>query len=184
MSLPFENSTGYERNCRNSAMAASVPEHLVGLRKKQVQESFVNFTDIKHRLEPVAKVQGIEFINDSKATNTNSSWYSLEISETPVIWIVGTTGKLEDYKSIADTVKRKVKAIVSMGLDPQVIREAFGNIIEIIIETASTEEAANAAYKLGQKGDVVLFSPACASFDLYSDYQERGSQFKKAVREL
>ena len=144
----------------------------------------MDFENIEHRLEFVTKVHGIEFINDSKATNVNSTWYALESMTNPVIWVVGGVDKGNDYAMLADLVKGRVKAIVCLGKDNGKIHEAFNGMVEHIIDTGSATEAVKAAYLLGKKGDTVLLSPACASFDLFENYEDRGRQFKKAVREL
>jgi UDP-N-acetylmuramoylalanine--D-glutamate ligase len=129
-------------------------------------------------------VQGIEFINDSKATNVNSVWYALESMNTKVVWIVGGVDKGNDYSMLKDLVKDKVKAIVCLGKDNKKIHEAFDDLVEIIVNTSSASEAVNVAYHLSKKGDTVLLSPACASFDLFKSYEDRGQQFKDAVKEL
>ena len=135
-------------------------------------------------MEPLATVRGVEFINDSKATNINSTWFALESMEKPTILILGGVDKGNDYSLLTDLVKEKVKAIVCMGTDNRKIHEAFGQVVSTIINTASAEEAVRAAFHFGNKGDVVLLSPACASFDLFSNYEDRGNQFKQAVRNL
>ena len=137
-----------------------------------------------HRLEHVATVHGIDFINDSKATNVNSTWYALESMDRPVIWIVGGVDKGNDYNSLKDLVKQKVKAIVCMGVDNTKIHKAFASLVPHIVNTASAEQAVRSAYELAEKGDAVLLSPACASFDLFENYEERGRKFKTAVKSL
>jgi UDP-N-acetylmuramoylalanine--D-glutamate ligase len=143
-----------------------------------------DFQNIAHRLEYVGSVHGIRFINDSKATNVNSTWYALESAEHPTVWIVGGIDKGNDYDFIKPLVKQKVKAIVCLGMDNQKIHEAFGDDIELIFDTQSAAEAVQAAYQMASKGDTVLLSPACASFDLFENYEDRGNQFKKAVNNL
>ena len=172
-----------KHNIYNS-MAASIAGRILELRKDVVRESFSDFQNIEHRLEFVMKVHGISFINDSKATNVNSTWYALESIENKVIWIVGGVDKGNDYIQIKDLAADKVKAIVCLGKDNKKIIDAFGDIIPDIVETDSALEAVKRAYELGSKGDTVLLSPACASFDLFESYEDRGHQFKKAVRSL
>jgi UDP-N-acetylmuramoylalanine--D-glutamate ligase len=142
------------------------------------------FKSLEHRMEYVTTVRGVEFINDSKATNVNSTWFALESMERPVILIMGGVDKGNDYSLIKDLVKDKVKAIICLGLDNRKIHEAFGNIVSPIVNTGSAAEAVHAAFHFANKGDVVLLSPACASFDLFKNYEDRGDQFKQAVREL
>lgn len=167
-----------------NSMAAGIAARVFDIRKEIVRESLMDFENIEHRLEFVTKVHGIEFINDSKATNVNSTWYALESMTNPVIWIVGGVDKGNDYEMLAELVKGRVKAIVCLGKDNARIHEAFNGMVEHIIDTSSATEAVKAAYLLGKKGDTVLLSPACASFDLFENYEDRGRQFKKAVREL
>lgn len=172
-----------KHNSYNS-MAAGIVGRLLELRKETVRESLSDFNAVEHRLESVGKVQGIEFINDSKATNINSTWYALECMNQPVIWIVGGVDKGNDYSIVADLVKDKVKAIICLGTDNEKIHKAFEGIVETIVDTQSAEEAVKASYYLGKKGDAVLLSPACASFDLFENYEDRGRKFKTAVRSL
>ena len=140
--------------------------------------------NIEHRLEHVAKISGVEYINDSKATNVNSTWYALESMSTKVVLIMGGVDKGNDYDMLRDLVKDKVKAIVCLGKNNKRIHKAFENDVEIIVNTFSANEAVQVAYHLAKKGDTVLLSPACASFDLFQNYEDRGNQFKKAVKEL
>jgi len=144
----------------------------------------MDFTGVEHRMERVIKVHGIEFINDSKATNVNSTWYALECVANPVIWIAGGVDKGNDYSELEELVKEKVKAIICMGLDNSKIHKAFDKIVSNIIDVRSMQEAVQTAYFLGKDGDAVLLSPACASFDLFENYEDRGWQFKKCVKEL
>jgi UDP-N-acetylmuramoylalanine--D-glutamate ligase len=139
---------------------------------------------VEHRLEHVLKIHGINFINDSKATNVNSTWYALESMPDNVIWIAGGMDKGNDYNSLRDLVRAKVKAIICLGVDNAKIHDAFKDLVATIVDTKSADEAVQTAYYLGKKGDTVLLSPACASFDLFENYEERGNLFKKAVREL
>lgn len=167
-----------------NTMAAGIVGRLLDLRKETIRESLSDFQNVEHRLEKVARVHGIEFINDSKATNINSAWYALESMNTPVIWIVGGIDKGNDYNIVMDLVRKKVKAIVCLGIDNKKIHKAFKGVVENIIDTQTAQDAVKAAYRLGKKGDTVLLSPACASFDLFENYEDRGWQFKKAVRQL
>lgn len=172
-----------KHNIYNS-MASGIAGRLLELRKELIRESLSDFQNIEHRLEFVAKVHGIEFINDSKATNVNSTWYALESMTNPVIWIVGGVDKGNDYSSLKEIVKDKVKAIVCLGIDNEKIIQAFSGVVQNIVEARSAEEAVKKAYYMGKKGDTVLLSPACASFDLFENYEDRGMQFKAAVRSL
>jgi len=167
-----------------NSMASGIAGKILGLKKEIIRESLSDFQNIEHRLEEVGTVHGIAFINDSKATNVNSTWYALETFQRPVIWIVGGVDKGNDYEMLAELVTDKVKAIVCLGKDNEKIHEAFEGIIDTIVDTGSAQEAVNMAYQLGTKGDTVLLSPACASFDLFDNYEDRGHQFKKAVRSL
>ncbi len=172
-----------KHNIANS-MAAGVTARLFDLRKEGVRDSLTNFENLEHRLEFVAKVHGITFINDSKATNTNSAWYALESMDRPVIWIAGGVDKGNDYADIIPLANEKVKAIICLGKDNTKLRKTFEGTVAEIIEVTTAEEAVRAAYDLAFKGDAVLLSPACASFDLFDNYEDRGHQFKKAVRGL
>ena len=167
-----------------NSMAASIAARVVDIRKDVIKESMSDFQNVEHRLEFVARVHGIEFINDSKATNVNSTWYALESMLHPVVWIVGGVDKGNDYAALKELVKNRVKAIVCLGKDNKKIIKTFKGIVPEIVETRSARDAVNAAYKIGKKGDVVLLSPCCASFDLFENYEDRGNQFKKAVRAL
>ncbi len=167
-----------------NSMAAGIVGRVLDLRKEIVRESLGDFTAVEHRLESVCKVNGIEFINDSKATNINSTWYALECQTTPVIWIVGGVDKGNDYTQVEELVRQKVKAIICLGVDNEKIHRAFEGMVSTIVDTTSAEEAVRTAYYLGVKGDTVLLSPACASFDLFESYEDRGRQFKTAVRGL
>jgi UDP-N-acetylmuramoylalanine--D-glutamate ligase len=167
-----------------NTLAAGVASALVGIRKDKIKEAVQNFESLEHRMEYVTTVRGVEFINDSKATNVNSTWYALESMTKPVILILGGVDKGNDYSLMMDLVKEKVKAIVCMGIDNTKIHQAFGKQVEVMVNTESAKEAVHAAFTLAAKGDVVLLSPACASFDLFKNYEDRGKQFKKAVFEL
>jgi len=172
-----------KHNTQN-ALAAGIAARLVEIRKDIVRESFEDFTNVEHRLEFVAKVNGIEFINDSKATNINSAWFALESMESPTVWIVGGVDKGNDYSELTALVREKVKAIICLGEDNQKIIDAFTGIVETIVEAKSAMEAVAYGYRLAQKDEIVLLSPACASFDLFDNYEDRGNQFKRAVRLL
>ena len=167
-----------------NTMAAGIAATTLGIRKEKIREAVKNFHSLEHRMEFVAMVRGVEFINDSKATNVNSAWYALESMTKPTVLILGGTDKGNDYTLIAELVKEKVKAIVCMGVDNAKIIEAFKDIVPVIVETDSAKKAVNTSFKLAAKGDVVLLSPACASFDLFKNYEDRGAQFKDAVKEL
>ena len=167
-----------------NTMAACIATSVIGIRKVKIRDSVATFHSLEHRLEYVATIRGVEFYNDSKATNINSTWYALESFNKPMVLILGGVDKGNDYSLIEDLVKDKVKAIVCMGLDNKKIHTAFENITTKIVDTKSAGEAVHQSFKLAEKGDVVLLSPACASFDLFNNYADRGLQFKKAVREL
>lgn len=172
-----------KHNVYNS-MAASLAARIVDIRKDIIRESLEDFVNAEHRLEFVATVNGIEFINDSKATNVNSTWYALESMQKPTIWIVGGQDKGNNYAELTDLVKEKVKAIVCLGVDNKKIIKSFKGVVDTIVEAGSAAEAVALSYRLGTKGDAVLLSPACASFDLFKNYEDRGVQFKQAVRGL
>lgn len=172
-----------KHNTQNS-LASGIASRILEIRKDIVRESLEDFVNVEHRLEFVAKVHGIEFINDSKATNVNSTWYALETMEKPTVWIVGGVDKGNDYSELLELVKGKVKAIICLGLDNQKIIEAFTGAVETIVEAKSAMEAVAYAYRLAKKEETVLLSPACASFDLFENYEERGNKFKEAVRAL
>jgi UDP-N-acetylmuramoylalanine--D-glutamate ligase len=167
-----------------NSMAAAIAGKVLNIRKETIRESLTDFQGVEHRLESVLMVAGINFINDSKATNVNSTWYALECMKPDVIWIAGGIDKGNDYSELDLVVKEKVKAIVCLGKDNHKIIEAFGGVVPTIVETTSMEEAVRSAYYLAHKGDTVLLSPACASFDLFNNYEDRGRQFKMAVRNL
>jgi UDP-N-acetylmuramoylalanine--D-glutamate ligase len=167
-----------------NTMAASLAATVVDIRKEKIREALQTFESLEHRMEPVATIRGVEFINDSKATNVNSTWFALESMEKPTILILGGVDKGNDYSLIKELVKDKVKAIVCMGVENRKIHEAFGDFVSLIVNTSSAKEAVQAAFHFANKGDVVLLSPACASFDLFKNYEDRGKQFKQAVKEL
>jgi UDP-N-acetylmuramoylalanine--D-glutamate ligase len=167
-----------------NSMAAGIAARLMDIRKETIKKSLSDFHNIPHRLEYVASVYGINFLNDSKATNVNSTWYALEYVENPMVWIAGGIDKGNDYSIIKKLVKKKVKAIVCLGVDNEKIHREFSRVVPVITDTKSAEEAVLAAYHLADKGDTVLLSPACASFDLFESYEDRGNQFKNAVNRL
>jgi UDP-N-acetylmuramoylalanine--D-glutamate ligase len=167
-----------------NSMAAGAASVAVEIKKEHVRESLQTFQSLEHRMEPVATIRGVEFINDSKATNVNSTWFALESMNKPTILILGGVDKGNDYSILMDLVKEKVKAIVCMGTDNRKIHEVFGSVVSLMLNTTSAEEAVQAAFHFASKGDVVLLSPACASFDLFKNYEDRGHQFKEAVKDL
>ena len=167
-----------------NSMAAGISARVAGVRKEKLRETFAGFKGLEHRLEYVATIRGVEYINDSKATNVNSVWFALESMKKPVVLILGGQDKGNDYSEIAGLVKEKVKAIVCMGIDNTPIHAAFNTMIETIVDTRSAADAVQAAYSIAESGDVVLLAPACASFDLFKNYEDRGVQFKNAVKDL
>lgn len=167
-----------------NSMAAGISARVTGIRKSAIREVFTTFETLEHRLEEVATIRGVRFINDSKATNMNSVWFALESMAQPTVLILGGQDKGNDYGEIMDLVLEKVKAIVCLGVDNAPILKAFEGKVPQIVETQSAEDAVKAAYALSEKGDAVLLSPGCASFDLFKDFQDRGNQFKEAVRNL
>ncbi len=172
-----------KHNVKNT-MASALASQLLNVRSQSIKDSLANFEGAEHRLENVQKVNGVQFINDSKATNVNATFYALECMEQPTVWIVGGVDKGNDYEDLMPLVREKVKAIVCLGEDNEKLKAVFSNVVDMMIETAGAEEAVKVAYKLAQRGDTVLLSPACASFDLFENYEDRGRQFKNAVRSL
>ena len=172
-----------KHNIKN-AMAASMATSLLKVRKDTIRESLEDFEGAEHRLEMVLKINGVQYINDSKATNVNATFYALDCVKAPIVWIVGGVDKGNDYLDLMPMVREKVKAIICLGLDNQKIIQTFSNVVDLIVETAGAEEAVKVAYKIAEKGDSVLLSPACASFDLFENYEDRGNKFKEAVRTL
>jgi UDP-N-acetylmuramoylalanine--D-glutamate ligase len=170
-------------NVKN-AMAASTVAHLLKIRKQTIRESLENFQGVEHRLEHVLKINKVQYINDSKATNVNATYYALESMDAPTVWIVGGEDKGNNYEELFPFVNEKVKAIICLGVNNEKLMNAFGGMVDVIIETQSMNEAVKIAYKLTEAGDNVLLSPACASFDLFENYEDRGRQFKEAVRNL
>jgi len=172
-----------KHNTQNS-LAAGIAARIVEIRKDIVRQSLEDFVNVEHRLEFVAKINGVEFINDSKATNINSTWFALESMEKPTVWIVGGVDKGNDYNELLSLVDEKVKAIICLGEDNDKIKEAFQSKVETLVEARDAVEAVAYAYRLARKDESVLLSPACASFDLFESYEDRGNQFKQAVRML
>ena len=167
-----------------NSMAAGISGRVAGIRKGSIRESLVGFKGVEHRLEPVAIIRGVEFVNDSKATNVNSTWYALESADKPVVLIMGGLDKGNDYSELLDLVREKVKAIVCLGIDNTPIHNFFEGEVANIVDTTSMNDAVRAACMFAVSGDQVLLSPACASFDLFRNYEERGRQFKEVVRAL
>jgi UDP-N-acetylmuramoylalanine--D-glutamate ligase len=172
------------RHNMNNSMAAAVVGKLMDVRKDTIRDAFADFRNAEHRLEKVAMVRGVEFINDSKATNVNSTWYALESITKPIVWIAGGVDKGNDYSILQPLVEKKVRCIVAVGADVLKIHHAFSRKVSMIVNTMSMAEAVKMSYHLADKGDCVLLSPACASFDLFDDYQDRGRQFKQHVMAL
>lgn len=172
-----------KHNLKN-AMAASSVANILKIRKTTIRESMSNFQGVEHRLEKVLKIQNVQYINDSKATNVNSVFFALESMNTPTVWIVGGVDKGNDYHELMSLVREKVKAIICLGIDNKKIIDAFGNVVDIMVEVNNMSEAVKMAQRLSEKGDTVLLSPACASFDLFESYEDRGRQFKQAVKNL
>ena len=172
-----------KHNLKN-AMAATSVAKLLQIRKQTIRESLSNFQGVEHRLEKVLKIQNVQYINDSKATNVNAAFFALDSMNSPTVWIVGGVDKGNDYSELMSLVHEKVKAIICLGVDNKKIIDAFGNIVDIMIEVTSMQDAVTMAQRLSEKGDTVLLSPACASFDLFENYEDRGRQFKNAVQNL
>lgn len=172
-----------QHNAKN-AMAAATVANLLNIRKSTIRESLEGFQGVEHRLEQVLKIGNVQYINDSKATNVNATFYALDSMSAPTVWIVGGVDKGNDYRDLYPLINEKVKAIICLGVDNQKLLDHFSNMVEIIVETPAMSEAVKVAYKIAEKGDNVLLSPACASFDLFENYEDRGRQFKNAVRNL
>lgn len=182
MSILDLSLQGKHNTC--NSMAAGIASMVFQIRNEQLRESLAGFMGVEHRLERFLKVHGIEFINDSKATNVNSTWYALESILKPIVWIAGGIDKGNDYSMLKSLVKEKVKAIVCLGKDNTKLHAAFDGVVKNVVDASSMEEAVKAAYYLARNGDSVLLSPACASFDLFENYEDRGNQFKEQVRNL
>lgn len=172
-----------KHNMKN-AMAATSVAKLMKIRNQTIRESLSNFQGVEHRLEKVLKIQNVQYINDSKATNVNATFFALDSMNTPTVWIVGGVDKGNDYNELMPLVREKVKAIICLGVDNKKIIDAFGNVVDIMVEMSNMNDAVKMAQRLSEKGDTVLLSPACASFDLFENYEDRGQQFKKAVQNL
>lgn len=183
-SLSIEELSLKGKHNTYNSMAAGLAGNVLNIRKEIIREALMDFKGVEHRLEKVINIEGVEFINDSKATNVNSVWYALECMTAPVIWIAGGTDKGNDYTVLYDLVRRKVKALVCLGKDNTKLIKAFEGIVPKIVDTHSMQDAVRTAYSLATKGDVVLLSPACASFDLFENFEDRGRKFKQAVKEL
>ncbi|UKM66225.1 UDP-N-acetylmuramoyl-L-alanine--D-glutamate ligase [Flavobacteriaceae bacterium GSB9] len=184
ISMPTTKLTLEGKHNIKNAMAASTVAHLLKIRKQTIRESLENFQGVEHRLELVLKINKVQYINDSKATNVNATYYALESMDAPTVWIVGGVDKGNNYEELFPFVNEKVKAIICLGVDNEKLMSTFGNMVDVIVETQFMSEAVKIAYKLAESGDSVLLSPACASFDLFESYEDRGRQFKEAVRNL
>jgi UDP-N-acetylmuramoylalanine--D-glutamate ligase len=184
MRMSIEDFAIKGKHNQYNSMAASLAATSMDIRKDKIREALQTFENLEHRMESVVTIRGVEFINDSKATNVNSTWFALESMRKPTILILGGVDKGNDYSLLNELIKEKVKAIVCLGKDNKKIHEAFGDIIPLMVNTTSALEAVRAAFHFAVKGDVVLLSPACASFDLFKNYEDRGNQFKQAVKEL
>ena len=184
MQMSIEDFALKGKHNQYNSMAAGLAASAVDIRKEKIREALQTFESLEHRMETVATIKNVEFINDSKATNVNSTWFALESMEKPVILILGGVDKGNDYSLLKELVKEKVKAIVCMGTENRKIHEAFGDIVSLMVNTDNAKDAVQSAFHFSSKGDVVLLSPACASFDLFKNYEDRGNQFKKAVKEL
>ena len=172
------------RHNQYNSMAAGLSGRTANIRSEKIRESFESFEGLEHRLEYVATVRGVDFINDSKATNVNSTWYALESMQKPVVLILGGIDKGNKYQEIEEMVREKVKGIICLGKHNERIHDFFEGLVPDILDTKTAQDAVLAAYTLADAGDVVLLSPACASFDLFQNFEDRGRQFKQAVRNL
>lgn len=184
MSIMFKELALQGRHNIYNSMAASIAAQIASIRKEVIKQCLMSFEGVEHRLEKVLTVRAVEYINDSKATNVNSTWYALECMTKPTIWIAGGVDKGNDYSTLLPLAKDKVKVLICMGTDNEKLKQSFGGVVPLVIETSSMKETLEQAYKLADKGDVVLLSPACASFDLFKNYEDRGRQFKEGVRDL
>jgi UDP-N-acetylmuramoylalanine--D-glutamate ligase len=184
MQMSVDDFTLKGKHNQYNNMAASMAATAIDIRKEKIREALQTFESLEHRMETVSTVRGVTFINDSKATNINSTWYALESMNNPVILILGGVDKGNDYGLLAELIREKVKAIVCLGTDNRNIHEAFGDIVSLMVNTDNANDAVKAAFHFANKGDVVLLSPACASFDLFKNYEDRGNQFKQAVKDL
>lgn len=184
ITMPVKNLALEGKHNVKNAMASAAVANLLKIRKATIRESLSNFQGVEHRLERVLKIQNVQYINDSKATNINATFYALDSMQSPTVWIVGGVDKGNDYTELLSLVNEKVKAIICLGKDNSKIKHVFANTVDTLIETESMNEAVRMAYKLAEKGESVLLSPACASFDLFENYEDRGRQFKAAIRKL
>jgi UDP-N-acetylmuramoylalanine--D-glutamate ligase len=184
LSMTIEELALQGKHNTYNSMAAGIATRLLEVRKEAVRESLSDVQNVEHRMEFVARINNIDFVNDSKATNVNSTWYALESVDAPIVWIVGGVDKGNDYAALHELVRTKVKAIICLGSENAKIIKAFSDKVDTIVEAHSAQEAVNLSYRLAGKGDTVLLSPACASFDLFENYEDRGRQFKAAVRAL
>ena len=182
--MPTKNIALEGKHNTKNAMAASTVAHLLQIRKQTIRESLENFQGVEHRLENVLKINKVQYINDSKATNVNATYFALDSMESPTVWIVGGVDKGNNYQELYPFINEKVKAIICLGVDNEKLLASFGKMVDVIVETQFMSEAVKIAYKLAEAGDSVLLSPACASFDLFENYEDRGRQFKEAVRNL
>jgi len=182
--MPAANLSLQGKHNVKNAMAATTVAHLLKIRKQTIRESLENFQGVEHRLENVLKINKVQYINDSKATNVNATYYALESMDAATVWIVGGTDKGNDYTELYPFINEKVKAVICLGVDNKKLFENFGNMVDVIVETQFMSEAVKIAYKIAEAGENVLLSPACASFDLFENYEDRGRQFKDAVRNL
>jgi UDP-N-acetylmuramoylalanine--D-glutamate ligase len=172
-----------KHNLKN-AMAATSVAKLMQIRKETIRESLSNFQGVEHRLEKVLKIQNVQYVNDSKATNVNATYFALDSMTTPTVWIVGGVDKGNDYSELMALVHEKVKGIICLGVDNKKLIDAFGNVVDVMVEVTSMVDAVKMAQRMTEKGDTVLLSPACASFDLFENYEDRGRQFKSAIQNL
>lgn len=184
LTMPIASLGLQGKHNQKNAMAASTVATLLKIRKTTIRECLESFQGVEHRLEKVLKINKVLYINDSKATNVNATFYALDSMQQPTIWIVGGVDKGNDYSELLPLVNEKVKAIICLGVDNEKIIKAFGNIVDLMVETQSMEQAIQVAYRMAERGDAVLLSPACSSFDLFENYEDRGRQFKNAVRHL
>jgi UDP-N-acetylmuramoylalanine--D-glutamate ligase len=184
LTMPIASLGIQGQHNQKNAMAASTVAKLLKIRKATIRECLESFQGVEHRLEKVLKINNVLYINDSKATNVNATFYALDSMESPTVWIVGGVDKGNDYSELFPLVNEKVKAIICLGVDNSKIIEAFGSVVDVMVEAQSMDQAIKAAYRLSERGDTVLLSPACASFDLFENYEDRGRQFKNSVRNL
>jgi UDP-N-acetylmuramoylalanine--D-glutamate ligase len=184
MTMPVSNIALEGKHNIKNAMAAATVAQILKVRKNTIRESMSNFQGVEHRLEKVLKIQNVQYINDSKATNVNSVFFALDSVTTPIVWIAGGVDKGNNYSELMPLVREKVKAIICLGVDNKKIVDAFGSVVDMMVETQDMDEAVKIASRIAEKGDTVLLSPACASFDLFENYEDRGTKFKQAVRQL